>query len=118
MVLFFVALPFATLRGEHITVGLIDGAVGPRVSRLLDTLGSLAAAVAVGFVAYHVYHKGLTSVRYNEATMFLRLPLGPFVLLGAGSLALTTLVLLYRAYAGLRGPRTRRDDHAAGGNNA
>lgn len=104
MVLFFISFPFATARGEHIFVGLIDSVVGDRTLRLLNAFVALSSAIALAVLTYFVLQKGLASLRYQEATMFLRLPLGYFTLLGAGSLGLTSLVLLWRFVTVLRRP--------------
>lgn len=103
MLLFFCALPFATAGAHHITVTLIDGIVPPAGRARLDAAASVISAVLLLVLAYFVMLKGLSSIRYMEATMFLSVPLGPFSLLAAASLAITGLILLWRAWRGLRG---------------
>ncbi|MCB1396757.1 MAG: TRAP transporter small permease [Rhodobacteraceae bacterium] len=112
MALFFLALPTATMRRAHITVELIDAMLSNRARRWLEVLGMLICAVTLGIVSYFVLQKGLSSVRYGEATMFLRLPLGPFALLGAASILLSALALLWRAIALLRSNGKPDTDHA------
>jgi len=102
MALFFCGLPFATAARQHITVGLIDGLVPDRVRRGLDAIACLASAIALLIVSYYVLQKGLSSMRYQEATMFLRLPLGPFSVFAALSLAVTGLILLWQTVTSLR----------------
>lgn len=103
MLLFFCALPFATAGAHHITVTLIDGVAGRAGGRRLDGVASLLAGVALLVLSYFVLLKGLSSIRYMEATMFLSIPLGPFSIVAAASLAITALILFWRAFTGLTG---------------
>ncbi|WP_417587334.1 TRAP transporter small permease [Pararhodobacter oceanensis] len=104
MVLFFLGLPVATLQGVHITVGLIDSGLGVRARRMLDAAVCLLCAVTLGALSFYVAQKAFGSMRYGEATMFLRVPLGPFSLLAAGSIALTALILAGQFVIALRAP--------------
>jgi len=105
MSMFFLALPFATAADRHIAVNLVDRVLGPRGLHLLRQFYRLAGAVLLGFLCAYAVRKGHSSARYGDVTMFLRLPLAPFIYFAAGSLGLSGLVL---AGQFLRGLLTRR----------
>lgn len=71
----FLAIPEAFLRGEHITIELIDQVVSERVSDWLRVIGTLAALVFVALLAYHMVQPALDYIQLNEVTVDLQLPL-------------------------------------------
>ncbi|MCC6008813.1 MAG: TRAP transporter small permease [Rhodobacteraceae bacterium] len=102
LVMFFVALPAATLADRHITVNLIDRAVSTRTLHLLRQVYRLVGALVMVVLCIFAARWGNQAARFGEVTMFLRLPLSPFFHFAAASMGLTALILLGRLAAGLR----------------
>lgn len=71
----FFAIPEAFLRGEHITVELIDQVVSRRTVDVLRATGTLAAFVFVVLLAWYMVQPALDFAEFNEVTIDLQLPL-------------------------------------------
>lgn len=92
-VLVFVALPVVSLRGEHVSITLIDGLLGPRAARVRDrVLGVLAGVVCAG-VAWAVYGLAARMAAYGDGTQTLGLPLAPLAMLVTASLVVCGAIL-------------------------
>ena len=78
-VLFFSALPLATAREQHVTIGLIDGLLGPTGKRIQKAVVSLVAGIATGALAWLLWdHAGHISA-WGDYTAHLKIPLAPVI---------------------------------------
>ncbi|MEM7378910.1 MAG: TRAP transporter small permease subunit, partial [Pseudomonadota bacterium] len=104
----FCALPLVTLTGGHVIVELITWRVPPRVAMLAHRLlyGGLAAIHAT--LAFGVWRLAARSVKRNELSEYLQLPVGYVQYFAVGCLSLTALVCLWRCL----GPHTPDDANA------
>lgn len=107
----FFAIPEAFLRGEHITVELIDQVVSPRTVVILRATGTFAAFVFVALLAWHMIQPALDFIEFNEVTIDLQLPLiwkASFILFSIGLSVLAVFVLFIRdaaaVFTGAREP--------------
>jgi TRAP-type C4-dicarboxylate transport system permease small subunit len=92
-VLVFLALPVVSLRGEHVSITLIDGLLGPRATRIRDrVLGVLAGVVCAG-VAWAVFGLASRMAAYGDGTQTLGLPLAPLAMLVTASLVVCGAIL-------------------------
>ncbi len=70
----FLAIPDAFLRGQHITIELIDQVAPPRAVEWLQAFGLFAALAFVGLLAYHMIEPALEFVEFNDVTVDLQIP--------------------------------------------
>jgi TRAP-type C4-dicarboxylate transport system permease small subunit len=70
----FLAIPETFLRGEHITIELIDSVVSPRVVACLKIFGLTATTAFVVLMTYYMIEPALDFARYNEVTLELQMP--------------------------------------------
>ncbi len=70
---FFLALPAAFLRGEHIVVDLIDPIVGRRVT-MLKRAGELVAVVIIAVMAWQGWKAARDTLVFGDVTSDLELP--------------------------------------------
>lgn len=70
---FFVALPAAFLRDDHIVVNLFDAAL-PRSVPLLKRVSAALAAIVLGVIAWQGLLAAADSLAFNDVTADLRLP--------------------------------------------
>ena len=70
----FLAIGEAFLRGQHITIELIDHVVPDAVVPWLRAFGTLAALVFVTLLAYHMLEPAMEFVEFEEVTIDLELP--------------------------------------------
>lgn len=81
----FLAIPETFLRGEHITIELIDQIVPPRAVKVLRALGLGAALLFVGLLSYHMIEPALELIEFDEVTRDLQYPViwkGALILAG------------------------------------
>ena len=105
----FLAIPETFLRGQHITVELIDQMVSDHTVELLRAVGTLAALLYLGLLAWHMVQPALDFIEFNEITMDLQLPLiwkASLILAGVGLAAVTVAVLFVRDLRRALGPQT------------
>ena len=94
--LVFSALPLTTEAGEHVSVELIDPALGDRGRALLDLLVGLVSAGALGVLAWRL---GATAARLpadGGTTVTLLLPLAPLGWFAAACSALSAVAAALR----------------------
>lgn len=94
--MFYIALPFVTLRREHVTVDLIPLGEDRIVGRSLGFCVDFLSAVVVAIAALQLWEQAATLTRFNTVMMFLRWPIAPFVQAMAiltGLTAITCVVL-------------------------
>lgn len=105
----FLAIPEAFLRGQHITIELIDQIVPDRVVDWLRAFGALAALVFVALLSYHMIEISVDFVAFEDVTIDLHIPLiwkGSLILVGVAASIAAVLVIFMRDLAvalGLRG---------------
>jgi TRAP-type C4-dicarboxylate transport system permease small subunit len=105
----FLAIPETFLRGQHITVELIDQVVSERAVDWLRALGTLVALLFLGLLAWHMVQPALDFIEFNEITMDLQLPLiwkASLILAGIALAAVAVLVLFLRDLSRALGRRT------------
>jgi TRAP-type C4-dicarboxylate transport system permease small subunit len=104
----FLAIPEAFLRGEHITIELIDQVVSKRVSDWLRLIGTFAAMVFVALLAYHMVQPALDYIMLNEVTVDLQIPLvwkAVLILIGVVASVVTVAVVFVRELREVAGTR-------------
>ena len=81
----FLAIPETFLRGEHITIELVDQIVPPRAVEVLRALGLGTALLFVGLLSYHMIEPALELIEFDEVTRDLQYPViwkGALILAG------------------------------------
>jgi TRAP-type C4-dicarboxylate transport system permease small subunit len=93
----FLAIPETFLRGEHITIELIDNIVSPRVVALLKAFGLAATAAFVVLLTYYMIQPAIDFAKYNEVTLELQLPViwKAVPVLAAFAFSIVTVVYLF-----------------------
>lgn len=105
--LIFAALPLATLREEHIVIGLLDELPGERVHRIRRALLNLVAAAALGVLASRLWAEAGKLAEWGDYTAHLNIPLAPVVYLFAVMSALSAAILVATAWRYGAGVRRR-----------
>jgi TRAP-type C4-dicarboxylate transport system permease small subunit len=99
---YFVSLSSATLRREHITIGLFEDVWRGRMAILRQFVISAIIFASIAFLGYRLYLFSERFGRYGDITNVLKFPLQPVAFVGAvgvGLAALAALVLsLHAAY--------------------
>lgn len=102
----FLSIPYAFMRGAHVTVDLFASRFGPRLTRALDAMGAALSAGLVGFLLYLSWGRAMEQLRYGDVSQDLAIPMiayWGFVLLGFALSALAAFSLfLERLTAGER----------------
>lgn len=88
------ALPYCTAQGGHVTVDVLDAAIGPTGRLIGDVQMRLAASSVLAVLAWRAALKVGDAYTYKDATNMLGLPLWPFYALLALGMILSVLVLL------------------------
>lgn len=70
----FLSIPETFLRGEHITIELIDSVVPPGVVAVLKMFGLLATTAFVVLLTYYMFEPGVEFYKYNEVSLELQIP--------------------------------------------
>lgn len=102
-VMFYVALPFVTLRREHVVVDIVPIDPDSRMGRGIGFAVDLVSAAAVAFAARQLWTQADTLAMFNSVTMFLSLPTAPIVRGMAILCGFTALICLALAMLRLRG---------------
>ena len=96
--LIFAALPLATLREEHIVIGLLDELPGEGARRIRQALLNLVAAAALGVLASRLWAEAEKLAGWGDYTAHLNIPLAPLVYLFAVMSGLAAAILVVRAW--------------------
>lgn len=99
----FVALPVVTLRGEHISISLIESALGPDGKRLQRSLVCFTSSLIVGMLCHRFWVHAQMLAENRDVIGFLNLPVAPAAYLASVFSGLTSLVLIAMALAELSG---------------
>ncbi len=97
-ILIFWGMAGTGYRGEHITVDLIWGALGPRWQRAVDVFATVLTLVAMTAFAIMMGSKVLDTRAENVLTFDLRQPVWIYYALAWIGLAAAVLLLLIRLY--------------------
>jgi TRAP-type C4-dicarboxylate transport system permease small subunit len=100
----FWGIALAAYRGEHITVDLLWGALGPRARRAMDAFAAIVSLVCLGVFAWSMAGKVLSTYRDNVLTFDIHLPVWMFYAVAWLGLALCVPLLLLRLWRQLRQP--------------
>lgn len=104
-VMIYVALPLASLAGEHIVFDLFDRVVPQAVLRWQHRLSHLVTAAVFGGAGWLVWQRALRTLGQGDQTSALEIKIAPYQFGAAVMLALTALmhlVLAWRAQAQIR----------------
>ncbi|EIM73786.1 TRAP dicarboxylate transporter subunit DctQ [Nitratireductor aquibiodomus RA22] len=96
MAIVFVGLPAVCLDDGHVSVDLLTAGLRGVAERIQLNLARLVVAVVLGLVSWQLWNHGAQLDSYNEVTVYLRAPLGPFAKATAvitGVCAVITLVM-------------------------
>lgn len=106
----FLAIPEAFLRGQHITIELIDQVVPPGAVEVLKLTGLAASVVFLGLLTYHMIEPAVEFVEFNDVTFDLQYPViwkAGFVLGGIAFAFLAVVVIFVRDIGAARGHGSR-----------
>ncbi len=96
LALFFLALPFVSFRGEHITVTLVDRWISKSWRLVLSAAGNgLLAAILLGLAPW-IWRQAASAAGYGDLTLYLQLPVSPFLYMAA------VLTVVSASLAGVR----------------
>lgn len=108
-VIIFAALPLVSARGTHITVDLLEMAMGERVSLYLDAVVQFVCALAIGVVAWRVFVRAAQLHGYGETSAVLMYPVWPTAAIVALGSMVSVLVFIGRGTLALRKARRQTD---------
>ena len=94
LVMIFLALPLASMAGEHIVFDLLDRVMPPRLLLWQQSLASLVTGLVFGGAAWLVWRRSVRTFEMGDITARLEIPLGPFHRMVAATLLITALVHL------------------------
>ena len=94
--LIFCAVPIVALTGGHVIVELINWRLPPRLAALSQRILFGMLAAVHGVLALGVWRLAARSVKRNELSEYLQLPVGYVQYFAVSCLAVTALVCLWR----------------------
>ena len=97
-ILIFWGMAGAGYRGEHITVDLLGGALGPRMRRAMDLFSNAVTLFAMAMFALMMWLKVLDTREEHVLTFDLRQPVWIYYLVAWLGLAASVLLLAVRVY--------------------
>jgi len=103
----FWGIGLAAYRGEHITVDLLWGALGPRARRAMDALAGIVTLACIGVFAWAMADKVVSTYRDNVLTFDVHLPVWLFYAVAWVGVALSVPLLLLRLWHQLTRPEER-----------
>jgi len=89
----FLALPVVTLRNEHISISLVESALGPAARKLQRIFISVFSAVVFGVLAARLWSHAVMLANNRDVIGYLNLPVAPAAFLASVFCAITVLVL-------------------------
>jgi TRAP-type transport system small permease protein len=95
--LVFTALPLVTLRGEHVTVDLLEPITPPALLRIQHVAACMVGCVATGYLAWRLWARAVNLDVAGETTAQLKLKLAYLTYGMAILMALSALALLVLA---------------------
>lgn len=91
----FAALPLVTRHRGHVTVSLIDGAMGASALRWKTRVCDLISGLALGLMSWRLWVYAGESMAQKQQTIVLALPQGPLVYALAIFAALSCVIVLW-----------------------
>jgi TRAP-type C4-dicarboxylate transport system permease small subunit len=101
----FLSLPYCAATGGHVAVDVLSPILDRPALRWLNVLIHLAGAGLMAVIAWQATLYAIGSSGRGEATNMLRIPLWPFELVSAASMAVFAVVLLIQAWRALKPAR-------------
>lgn len=95
----FWSIPYAFVRGGHVSVEIGGDLMAPRLRHALDGLAALLGVVFMGLIAWYGWDSATLAADYGDVSQNLALPMTAywaFLLSGAGLGALAVLVVALR----------------------
>src|SRR5690606_20224429 len=92
-IMIFAALPLVTARDEHVRLDYFDHFVPARVRPLVQAIATLISAFVLAVLAWRIFDKALTVIRYGDTTPFLNIPVAPVALFLAVTAAAAAVIL-------------------------
>lgn len=109
-IIFFTALPIATLRGDHVVVDILSRRFTGTVKRVCGLLAGLASAAVMGLFAWHGFQFAARLLNYGDRTYSLKIPLHYAAWAAAAAFAVSALIYLWRGWNDVRRTDTRRTE--------
>jgi TRAP-type C4-dicarboxylate transport system permease small subunit len=78
-ILVFAEMPIITWRGGHVVVDILDRFMGKKVIKVLGLLSILVMSSSLYYVAHRIFFIGERSIRRNEISEYLAIPMGHVV---------------------------------------
>ena len=103
LVMIFLALPLASLAGEHIVFDLLDRMLPAALLRWQQTLSHALTALVFGGAAWVVWERAQRTAEFGDMTSALEIKIAPFQIVAAAMLAVTTLAHLWLAWRAASG---------------
>jgi TRAP-type C4-dicarboxylate transport system permease small subunit len=95
-------LPAVSLRGEHISIGLFDGASPTPAERVRRSFAASLGAVAIAACAVLLWRHAGDAATNRDVIGYLRLPVAPMVYAMAGLFAVTAVAFGAAAWRAVR----------------
>jgi TRAP-type C4-dicarboxylate transport system permease small subunit len=93
-IMLFATLPILTVSEEHVVVTILDDVTPARLRALQRLAINLLSGIALAVLAWRLWDVAEKQARYNDATMFLQLPLAPVSYFMAVATAVAALLAL------------------------
>ncbi|MGD9944182.1 MAG: TRAP transporter small permease [Burkholderiaceae bacterium] len=93
----------AATRSEHIRIDLLDHLWGPAALRRVQSFGYGVSALALLFIAWRIWIKGLELADFGDTSSYLGVPLAPMAYVMAVASALTGIVYALQSVRIARG---------------
>ncbi|MCR4264588.1 TRAP transporter small permease [Nitratireductor sp. ZSWI3] len=97
MAIVFVGLPAVCLDDGHISVDLLTAGLRGAAEKLQLMAARLIVSIMLAVVAWQLWKHGSQLASYNEVTVFLRAPLGPFAQVTAVIAGICSLITFVTA---------------------
>jgi len=98
--LVFSGLPQVTLTEGHVAVTLLDSFFSQRGRKIQHFLINLLCALALALIAWRLWESSMTMARYNDVTLFTRIPLAPTGFFMAIMTAICVPIILVLPFTG------------------
>lgn len=97
MAIIFCGLPAVCLDDGHVSVDLLTAKLKGLAGQLQLMAGRLFVAAVLAIISWQLWKHGTQLASYNEVTVYLRVPVGPFAKTAAVICGLCSLVTLVMA---------------------
>ncbi len=98
LVMIFMALPLASLAGEHIVFDLLDRLLPATLLRWQQTLSHALTTLVFGGAAWLVWQRAQRTAEYGDITSALQIETAPFQTVAAAMLGITALAHLWLSW--------------------